>query len=271
MVHNVWPYLGGLGRLVEVPFTASEAVSTQDRYAVKATVEGRRRAQVRPASPRSWNVDVKGARPNEVAVLSDFVTGAWGAGPWNWVSVQAQRGNTLTPREAVLLDRSTVAGIVDGPPVMDADGRWAPRSLTVSISGSAAVYTRGIPVVPGMPVTYSADVERRTGTPGITIGFYDEAGGSAGVISGYGDAVAGMQRVSVSGVVPAGAVSMGIGVRTETARLTRPQVSWTDGPVPYSAGHGCRAAIVDGWSEDLIVANRYGTYSGAGFTVLEVS
>lgn len=271
MVHNVWPYLGSLGRLVEVPFTASESVSTQDRYVVKATVEGRRRAQVRPSSPRSWNVDVKGARSSEVAALSDFVSGGWGAGPWHWVPVQAQRGNMLTPREALLMDRPAVAGIVDGPPAMDADGQWAPRSLTVSIGGSAAVFVRGLPVVPGVPVTYSADVERRTGTPGITIGFYDESGGSAGVLSGYGTAVAGMQRVSVSGVVPEGAVSMGIGVRTEVLRLARPQVTWTDGPVPYSAGHGCRAAIVDGVSEDLIVANRFGTYSGVGFTVMEVS
>jgi hypothetical protein len=218
-----------------------------------------------------WDLSVGVATPSELAVLSAFVTGAWGTGPWHWVPVQAQRGNLLTPREALLMDRSTVTGLVDGPPVLDADGQRAPRSLTVSIGGSAAVFVRGIPVVPGMPVTYSADVERRTGAPGITIGFYNEAGGSAGVLTGTGAAVAGMQRVSVSGVVPEGAVSMGIGVRTETLRLVRPQVSWTDGPVPWSAGHGCRAAVIDGWSEDLLAANSFGTYSNAGFTVMEVA
>src|SRR5699024_6417919 len=122
MVHNVWPYLGGLGRLVEIPVTVSEAVSTQDRYVVKATVEGRRRAQVRPASPRSWNVDMKGARSSEVAALSAFVSGGWGAGPWHWVPVQAQRGNLLTPREALLMERQQNALWTEGGPVVATDG-----------------------------------------------------------------------------------------------------------------------------------------------------
>lgn len=264
-------YLGSLGRLVGLRCASTERVGAESRYSVRTTVEGRRRAQVVPASPRTWDVSWGAGTNPDIAALSAFVSGGWGAGPWHWVPIQAQRGNLLTPREALLMDRSTVAGIVDGPPVLGADGQWAPRSLTVSISGSAAVFVRGIPVVPGMPVTYAADVERRTGVPGLTIGFYNDAGGSAGVLSGYGAAVEGMQRVSVSGVVPEGAVSMGIGVRTEVLRLTRPQVTWTGGPVPYSAGHGCRAAIVDGVSEDLIVAHGSGTYSGVGFTVMEVA
>src|SRR5699024_8353565 len=122
MVHNVWPYLGGLGRLVEIPVTVSEAVSTQDRYVVKTTVEGRRRAQARPASPRSWNVDMKGARSSEVAALSAFTSGGWGAGPWHWVPVQAQRGNMLTPGEASLVDRVTRPEWATGAPEFTVDG-----------------------------------------------------------------------------------------------------------------------------------------------------
>lgn len=270
MVHNVWPYLGSLGRLVEIPFTTSESVAAQERYVGKTTVEGRRRVQARPASPRSWDVSMPLARGVEASALAAFVSGAWGAGPWHWVSVQAQRGNLLTPREALLLDRAAVAGVADGGPMLGSDGQWSPRSLNIALPGTAATFVRNIPVLPGSPVTFSADVERRTGAPGLSLGFYDADGAAAGVLLEYGEARAGVQRVSVSGTVPEGAASIAVGVHTNTARLTRPQVTWTDGPVPYSAGHGCRAAIVDGMSEGLVVANRFGTYSSVGFTVMEV-
>src|SRR5699024_4511069 len=134
------------------------------------------------------------------------------------------------------------------------DGQWSPRSLNIALPGTAATFVRDMPVLPGGSVTYSADVERRTGAPGLSIGLYDSNGASAGVLLGDGEAQAGVQRVSLSGTVPENAASMAVGVHTNTGRLTRPQVTWTDGPVPYSAGHGCRAAIVDGVSEDPIVA-----------------
>lgn len=272
MVHNVWPYLGGLGRLIEVPFTASEAVSTQDRYAVKATMEGRRRAQVRPASPRSWNVDVKGARPNEVAALSDFVTGAWGAGPWHWVSVQAQRGNLLTPREAALLDRRSSPGWVEGGPVVGTDGTLAPRSVLSARTSSWASLFTGVPVIPGVPVTWSADIAGDgAAAPALASSFADASGSPIGSgVTEPAPSAVGLQRVSQTRVPPEGAVSISVGIFWTARRVTRPQVTWTAGPVPYSAGHGCRSAIVDGWSEDLIVANSFGNYSNAGFSVVEV-
>lgn len=264
-------YLGSLGRLVGFRCASTERVGSEPRYSVRSTVEGRRRAQIVPASPRTWDV-TWGARTNpDIAALSAFVSGAWGAGPWHWVPVQAQRGNLLTPREALLMERANVTGVADGPPMLDADGAWFPRSLNIALPGTAATFVRDLPVIPGGPVTFTADVERRTGAPGLSIGFYNEAGAAAGVLLEYGEARSGVQRVSVSGVVPGSAASMAVGVHTNTGRLTRPQVTWTDGPVPYSAGHGCRAAIVDGMSEDLIVAHRSGTYSSVGFTVMEVS
>ena len=272
MVHNAWPFLGSLGRLQVVPFTASEQVSSEARYAEEFTVEGRRRVQARPVSPRSWSVDVNGATAGELSALSAFAQGAWGNGPWHWVPVQAQRGNLLTPRESLLLDRAGVSGtlVQDAGPVRGADGSWVPRSVTVSASSGWVALARDVPVLPGSPFTFSCDVQGGM-TPGaLWVVFRDAAGGSVLV----GDASApnaGMHRVSYTATVPAGAVSADVGVRASTLRAARPQVTWTDGPVPWSAGHGCRAAIVDGLSEDLLVANAYGTYSSVGFTVLEVA
>ena len=269
MFHNVWPFIGSLGRLVEVPFTASESVSRADRYVESVTVEGVRRVQVRPAAPRSWSVDVNGATAGELSALSAFTSGAWGPGPWHWVSVQARQGNLLTPREAGLLDYEALQWWSPGGPVRDAEGAWSARSISSSLTGAYGQLFNGIPVVAGGPVTWAADVQG-DGRSALGLGFRDASGALiAGV---YSDAVAPevMGRVSMTVTVPDEAVSLHVGVRRGVTRVARPQVTWTAGPVPYSAGHGCRAAVVDGFSEDLIVANRFGTYSSAGFTVMEV-
>lgn len=270
MVHSVWPYLGSLGRLIEVPFTASESVSRESRYSEEFTVEGRRRVQVRPASPRSWDVSMPLSMGAEAGALSAFTSGAWGNGPWHWIPVQAHQGNLLTPREAQLLDRASVSGlnVQDAGPVRDASGAWSPRSVTVTLTSGWVALMRGVPVVAGLPFTFSCDVEGSS--PQLHVQFMDAAGGTVGtqIQAGAGTA---MQRVSVSSVVPAGAVEAYVGLRSTVTRATRPQVSWTAAPVPFSAGHGCRSAVVDGLSEDLVVANRCGTYSSVGFTVMEVA
>ena len=268
---DVWPYLGALGRLVRVPGTASEDVDRAARYVESTTVEGRRRVQALAFTPRSWSVSVPVQYGDQTAPVEAFMTGAWGRGPWHWVPVAAQLGNMLTPAQASLEDHLTPNGIGEGGPVQDADGVWAPRSVSVSIPGTAAVLVRNIPVIEGQPVTYSADVQRRTGTPGLTIGFYGADGASTGVLIGYGTAANGMQRMSLSGTVPAGTVEMGIGVHTNTARLTRPQVTWTAEPVPYASGHGCRTAVIDSPSQSLTVVNSAGMAGALDFTVMEVS
>ena len=258
--------------MVEVPFTASENVSRADRYVESTTVEGARRVQVRPVAPRSWSVDVSGASAGELSGLEAFAQGAWGHGPWHWVSVAAQSGNLLTPREALLLDRAGVssASVQDAGAVRDSSGGWSPRSVSVTIDSGWVALMRGVPVHPDKPFTFSCDVEGLSSAPGIHVAFYDGAGNGLGGNATYGSG-AGMQRVSRTVPVPAGAVSAHVGVRNTVARATRPQVTWTPGPVPFSAGHGCRSAVVDGVSSDLLVVNSGGPVSGVGFTVLEVA
>lgn len=228
--------------------------------------------QVRPASPRSWDVSMPLSDGTEAGALSAFVSGAWGNGPWHWIPVQAQRGNLLTPREAQLLDRASVSGlsIQDAGPVRDATGAWSPRSVMVTLTSGWVALARDVPVHPDKPFTFSCDVEGAGVAPHVHVAFYDGAGNFMSQSSRIGSGTA-MQRVSMTVDVPAGAVSAQVGVRNSVGRATRPQVTWTAGPVPWSAGHGCRSAIVDGVSEDLIVANSYGTYSSVGFTVMEVA
>lgn len=264
-------YLGSLGRLVSLRCASTERVQAEARYSVRATVEGRRRAQIVPSSPRTWDVSWGAGTNPDIAALSAFVSGGWGAGPWHWVSIQAQRGNLLTPREASLVDRVTRPEWVTGAPEFTVDG-WVPSTLVNGMSSGAGSVATYIPVLPEKPVTFAADLlGDGTVAPTLTVAFYDAAGGSVGSGTYLAPVRSGWVRASFTRPVPDGAVHMNLGIGYQTRRMARPQVTWTDGPVPYSAGHGCRAAIVDGWSEDLIVANSYGTYSTAGFTVMEVS
>lgn len=263
-------YLGSLGRLVGLRCNSEQRVSAPPRYSTSTTVEGRRRAQVIPTAARVWDISWDLSDPGEVSELTAFTTGAWGPGPWHWIPVQAQQGNLLTPREASLIEYVDVTGSWSpGGPVRDAEGAWSARSISSSLTGAYGQMFNGIPVLAGGPVTWAADVQG-DGRSALGLGFRDASGTLiAGV---YSDAVApeAMGRVSMSGTVPDDAVSMHVGVRRGVTRVARPQVTWTDGPVPYSAGYGCRMAVVDGFSEDLIAANSFGTYSQASFTVMEV-
>src|SRR5699024_3320702 len=152
--------------------------------------------------------------------------------------------------------------VTDGGPVRDATGAWSPRSVIVGEAGGWPALFQDLPVVPGMPFTWSMDVAGLV--PRVTVDFLDAAGGRVLTESASGSG-ASVQRVSLSTIVPAGAASVNVGVSGSVDRATRPQATWTPGPVAYSAGHGCRAAVVDGWSEDLLVANSFGNYSNAGF------
>ena len=265
-------YLGSLGRLIGFRCASDERLSSGDRYRESFTVEGARRVQAVPARPRVWDVSWGARDGGELAKLESFVSGAWGNGPWHWVSVAAQTGNLLTPREALLLDRATVsvANVQDAGPVRDASGAWSPRSVTVSIASGWVALVRGVPVIPGGAFTFSCDVQGSTLPGQVHVRFMDAAGGTVSDHSATGPN-AGMHRVSWSGAVPAGAVEAVVGVRSQTVVATRPQVTWTAGPVPFSAGHGCRSAVVDGVSSDLLVVNSSGPVSGVGFTVLEVA
>ena len=263
-------YFGELGRLVPLRCASVERVQAAARYVPSVTVEWRRRVQVVPASPRAWDVSWGVARPGEAAALAAFANGAWGSGPWHWVSVQAHRGNLLTPAEADLVEWTARAALSAGGPVRDADGAWAARSLLHSASsGWTSIFT-GLPVMPGVPVTWACDV---TGAaPQVTITFHDASGAVLAEVTGTG-AGSGMQRVHATGTPPAGSVSARVGVRAGVSRLARPQVSWTPHAVPWSRGHGCRAAVVDGFTDDLMLMAdaRVGAYTAHSFSIMEVS
>lgn len=264
-------YLGSLGRLIPLRCASEERVQSTARYRESFTVEGQRRVQAIPAAPRAWDVSWDLAYPAELAALAGFTSGAWGHGPWVWVPVTAYSANLLTPGEAMLTERAGISAesIQDAGPVRDSDGNWSPRSVTVTIPSGWGALARDVPVIPGKPFTFSCDVQGGF-TPGqIHVAFIDGAGNamSGGPASAPN---AGMHRVSYSAVVPAGAASAHVGVRSSTLVATRPQATWTDGPVPFAPGAGCKSAVVEAGSEDVLALWKGVDYRSTGFTVMEV-
>lgn len=264
-------YLGDLGRLVGLRCASTEQSGHETRYITRRTLGGRRVAQILPGHTRTWEASWDLAEPTEASALAPFTTGAWGPGPWHWVPIQAQTGNLLTPRQADLLEVAASTYHGASGPMQTADGTWAPHSRWVSITSGFAPLITGIPVLPGHSITWTADV---TGGAANALGmtFYD-ASGAAITGGGYGGTgTSTTTRVSMTRVVPATAVAVAVGVSAGTTRLTRPQVTWTDRMVPYSAGHGCRAAVIDGASTTLLAAwdIDHGAITSHSFTILEV-
>lgn len=264
-------YLGSLGRLIPLRCASEERVQSTARYRESFTVEGQRRVQAIPAAPRAWDVSWDLAYPAELAALAGFTSGAWGHGPWVWVPVTAYSANLLTAGEAMLTERAGVsaASVQDAGPVRDSDGNWSPRSVTVTIDSGWAALARDVPVITGKPFTFSCDVQGGF-TPGeIHVSFVDAAGGVMGTeIRSAPNA--GMHRVSASATVPAGAVSATVGVRSGTLVATRPQATWTSSPATFAAGAGCKSAVIEAGSEDVLALWKGVDYRSAGFTVMEV-
>lgn len=240
---QLWPRIGGLGRLFPIQFAATEVLGQEERYSFTTTLEGARRAQTRPLQARSWKIDVPFGRGEDVAAIEGLASGAWGGGPWRFLSVEAQKGNLLTPLEAELVERASVstASLQDAGPVRDSTGSWAPRSVTVTLDSGWAALVRNVPVLPGKPFTFSCDVQGSS--PQVHVEFRDDAGGVVGTQTRAGSGTS-MQRVSATSVVPSGAVSATVGLRSQTLVATRPQVTWSEAPSPWSPGQGCTSAVI---------------------------
>lgn len=266
-------YLGTLGRMIGLKCPSSLSTDHGDRYTMTRTLEGGVRAQARPVTARQWQLGLSDAStPADLALLQDFARGAWGPGPWIFFSAEAVNTNILTPRQAALVDREQV-DLVAGGPVTVSDGSLAPASVIVNFAGTQSIsLVRRLPVVPGAPMTFTAEVESDgTVAPKIWLAFYDANGVNIRGHNGEGEVRSGMQRVSVSNVVPENAHRAAVGPNSATMRLARPQVTWTDkAPPVFSDGRGCASAVLHGVSEGLTLTWDTRTYMNAGFTVSEV-
>lgn len=263
-------YLGSLGRLVKLPYVGSQQVQSEERYNFSSTLEGKRKAQVKPKGPRTWALSADHFRPNEHSLLSQFADGAWGSGPFVFVSADAPHTNMMTPAASMCIPVDPLqAAVMEGGPVDLPGVGWVARSY---ISGSPTTYVMGREIYPvppdGGPVTAQAFVQGANAR--ARLNWYDSQksylGSTTSTVAGTD---LGFSLSWVTGVPPAGAAGVGVGALTTTA-IAAPSLTWGDRPVPWSVGEGCLESVVHGLSRDLRKAIPGHTFSNLGFTVSEV-
>lgn len=233
-------WIGPLGGLVPIEGSSTVDTSRDSPITIVTSVEGVKRG-IRAFRPtlRTWQMSEPRMEAASLAVLDAFADGLYGLGPWVFVPGTAVVSSVLTPAQSAL--RNVSAEFTPAGPVV-VDGVHLPVSLSVSIpSGWRGLVD--VPVVPGQPVTASVWVQSATGAPIISTGWI--IGGSIpateSVTGGAGGA---WQRLSWSGVAPAGASQLRLGVRSSVTAVAGPQVTWTPAPVPYASGAAAAQVIV---------------------------
>ncbi|MFK5689606.1 hypothetical protein ACI3EY_08055 [Ornithinimicrobium sp. LYQ92] len=201
----------------------------------RVTLAGVRKMQVAPRSLRTVPVSWDARTPTELGSLLDLVEGVWGPGPFRFVTDLAAVTSVLLPREANLMPGFfTSSAAVEGGPVVLADGSLSPRSLLIT-DGIAYMGTPAtLPVLPGSRVTVSTYAQ---GSGVLQLAAYaaDKTRGSNLTASVAPEVP--MAPVSATWSVPDDIHWITPGV-SGFARVARPAVSFTDGPVGWSPGEG---------------------------------
>lgn len=265
-------YLGTLGRMIGIKCPSSQNLEHQERYTFQTTLEGRRKAQVRPRGPRTWSLQTSDATTQgQAATLMQFAQGAWGPGPFWFISADARVTNMLTPEQA---NCDPIAGtsVADGGrfagPMKTLEG-WAARSLG-NANPSKLLYFGGeyIPVFENTPITASAHVLGAGAS--VRVYFYDAnlaiiGSATSTVIAQSGTPV----RSWVTAIPPIGSASCRI-FAINAVQACMPSITLTDRLLPWTDGQGCPKAVVSQVSRSQTIATERATYTNVSFQVTEV-
>lgn len=252
-------YLGTTARMVAAVPMAAQSERRPERFAIQAARSRRwafdtsRRGGVQP---REWGVDLGLLDAREMAVLDEFVQGAWGPGPFRWVSCAAHDSNVLTPGQSILASLDAGTG-------MDTASGWSPRSV---LGPARVVLAERVPVIPGKPVTVTVET---TGAATLTVVFRNGVGG---VVSTQTRAATGTLAQRLIYSAPS-VLSTARTVDVEVSghvRASRPQVSWTRETRPWVPGRGAEQVIIQSGSSDPLVINPAGGYWSGSLSLIEV-
>ena len=239
-------WLGPIGGLVALPgYVGSVSTTREHDISYTKLLGGGLVGGVAPGRPmRSWSVSIPSADPDELGGFRELLE-ADPYGLWWFVHPHARATNLLTP------------AMCDKPALVQAGMRpttEGDRVVRSWMTGGTRLGIGTVPVVTGVPVTGSAYLSHAGGPAVLELAFLDLAGkylrtdrASVSVPSGA------LQRVHVTGLPPAGAVSARLIVDTATT-FARPAVTWTTGPTEWGPGAGASAVHVAGWSSDLVKA-----------------
>lgn len=269
-------YLGTPGRMVAIKCPTTQRVNHADRYSFATTLGGKVKAQAGPVGRRTWDVSLgQLSTPSDVGALMDFAKGAWGSGPFWFVTADAPVVNLLTPQVAQCDPGSiTVSSGTEllGTPPMDlgADGVAAQSVWKTATTTGTATFGGPVPVLPGQPVTGSAWV---IGTGTLRLVFLGPSGTQLATIDSEAAAWSTPQRLAVTTTAPGTATAVQLVAAGPLTHAARPAVTWTNQPYEWGDGQGCPKAVVHNASRDVVKAwddPRTGRWSEISFTVQEV-
>lgn len=252
-------YLGMTARMVPVAPASAQSEARPDRFVVQAAASRRwafdtaRRGGVQA---REWSVDLSLLDAAEMSAVDEFVQGAWGPGPFRWVSCAAHDSNVLTPGQSILASLDAGTG-------MDTATGWSPRSV---LGPGAVLLAERVPVIPGRPVTVAVDV---SGAATLTVVFRN---GTGGVVSTQTRTAVGTLEQRITYTAPsvlATARTIDVQVSGHT-RASRPQVTWTADARPWAPGRGAEQVVIQSGSTDPLVINRRGGYWAGSVSLVEV-
>lgn len=252
-------YLGTTARMVPVAPASAQSEARPDRFVVQQTASRRwafdtaRRGGVQG---REWAVDLGLLDTVEMSAVDEFVQGAWGPGPFRWVSCAAHDSNALTPGQSILASLDAGTG-------MDTVSGWSPRSV---LGPARGVLAERVPVIPGRPVTVAVEA---TGAAVLTAVLRNAAGGVVSTLVAEASGTL-AQRLTVSA---ASVVSTARTVDVEVSghiRAARPQVTWTRDARPWAPGRGAEQVIIQSGVSDPVVINPAGGYWSGSLSLIEV-
>lgn len=264
-------YLGQLGRMIGVKCPALQQVQSDERYSFETTLEGARKAQVKPLGRRTWSLQTSDATtPEQVAALEQFAMGAWGSGPFVFVSADAPSSNMLTPEISTCGPAAKIASVISlAGPWYIGNGVYSARSL-LNTDPSVVMYfgSTRVPVVDRRKVTASAWVSGAGAA--VRLFWYDAAGAFiSSVLSSISASASTVVRSWVTAVPPENAAACLVGA-SSTSRAAQPAITWSDELLLWGEGQGCSKAVVHGTSRSLIMAGPNRTYSNLSYSVTEV-
>lgn len=246
-------WIGPLGNLIE--FKCPSAVESQsDDPHVYFRPLGGAVAVTRlgdPTRPRVWNATVSAARPDDVAALDALGSGEWGPGPFVFIPPAAETLNLLGKRDALAMG-APPAGYVN-----ETHGTAIRTTEGVAGTGYGATTDTPVtsrigvaPVIPGLPVTGKAWVQALTGkTATLRLRFYTTGHTEVGTPPSATTTDPAGVFLHTTMAAPAGAAYVSLEV--SGAVITRPSVTWTDGPRTWSPSAASQSIVMSPLSNSV--------------------
>ena len=232
-------YIGPLDSLQAVSWTTSESMTPAQRYTFQDAPA--RRWSFTSSRPdrgalREWSVEFSGTNRDKT-ILEGLATGAYGNGPFVYISEGATLTNVLTPAQSRMATFKNSGS-------MTTVGGYSPVSLT---GGASVVLADEVPVAPGKPATFTVDA---MGPTTLTVQVKNASGGVLSTVTGKSNGGGLLERVSAT---IASVPWLGRYLTVSAAGynvLSQPQVTWTEEPVPFEAGGGAAAVVISEFTAD---------------------